>query len=423
MIYKNKILIDPLYWQYLYVPWPTYLDLNACSYECAYCWANLDGRRLELDLQAVQKQIRNLGGINEIGEGIAAHFLESGYPVSLSPTSDPFAPSNEQAFVFLRELFKEAEIPLVLETRGGRLAGAAIETMAPTHLSIPLTTDRAEIKNRFEPGSPGLEERLELAVAAKAKGHVVEIGLNPLVPAWWNDLPGLLARLRKLGFNRLLIQELNLSLRQRQWVKVADEEFLQYAMMSEKPDWRKIWQIRQQAEAMGFMLDPFYGSAYLGHGQPYFGEYFALGGKWFPTVQEFFWRLGQEAQHLGKPMVYSVDDFSHWAGLDLDFESPSFGNYLSGWNREFRRSGKGPTAYSFREVHAHLFDIFDARTPFWADETSIVTEQGVPVLDEEGSLLLAFDPFTLRKDKTELKEAARTRLGQPKAPAGRGVLG
>ncbi len=387
------------------MPWPLYLDLNPCAYACAYCWSNLDGKKQELDLQVLKKQLDFIGSDWEIGEGIAAFLLEKKYPVCFSPTSDPFAPSNEEAFLRVLELLEEVNLPRTYETRGGRLAAQTLLAEPLTAISIALTTDRPDIAQKYEPKAPCLEERLELAQALKRQGHFVEIGLNPLVPAWWRDINGLLERLSKMGLTHLLIQDLNLNLRQRQAFPFQDDEFLTYAMKQSKPDWQEIWAVKERAWKLGFYVDPLYGSNYAQWPDHYFGEYFRMVDTWVPTMQEFFFLLARQQKELGKPIYYSAADFTAWADLGFDFNSPSFGNYLGGWSRELGRSGKGIWAQTFSEVHRQLFAIYNSKTPFWAEETSLLCQASAPLFDDQGAPILCFDCLAPRRDFTELDEA------------------
>jgi hypothetical protein len=160
-------------------------SLNRCTYNCAYCFANLTYPERHADLP----QIMGLLSDFQNRKTREAVFLQQGYPMLLSNRVDPFAGPNADITEAIWEVCMEVGIPLTWQTRGAhkaqkKILDRIIDESPPQvwYLSIPIMDD-AVAKN-LEPGAPSPSSRLELITQLREAGHEVVIGAIPTHADW-----------------------------------------------------------------------------------------------------------------------------------------------------------------------------------------------------------------------------------------------
>lgn len=201
------------YWgEYLISPVALEMSLNVCSHRCAYCFANLNQPERQANVPQI---MRLLNGLDE-RKTLTAYLLRSRYPIVVSNRDDPFATSNYQQAIPILETLTALDIPVALQTKGGRGVADALRFLPPSvwYISISMLDD--ERRKRIEPGAPSIESRFDLIRQVTEAGHRAVVGLNPLVPEWLpgDDLPRLLEQVQAAGGEGAWIEILHLNYRQ-----------------------------------------------------------------------------------------------------------------------------------------------------------------------------------------------------------------
>jgi len=143
-------MIEPFYGEFLIHPAPLEISLNFCSHKCFYCFANLNTPGRRYDGAAVSRLLADMDN----RQSLAARLLRDRYPVVISNRVDPFALTNYRHTLPLLEQLAAHNIPVTIQTRGGRGATEAMGMMPPAawYISIPFLDE--ELRRRIEPGAP-----------------------------------------------------------------------------------------------------------------------------------------------------------------------------------------------------------------------------------------------------------------------------
>jgi hypothetical protein len=207
---------------------------------------------------------------------------------------------------------------------------------------VTMTSDIPEVTARIEPGAPPVEERLAMAEHLIARGHVVQVGINPCVRSWFRDIEGFMARLAKIGVHGVWAEPLHLKVNQLKrknqastpGMTRAEEEAIGPEACAEgsgrhlaEDDYDFIQRVGLLAIGEG--MRP-YGSQYCWP-SGYFEPYRRLYGKTFPVTQDAINRLhalereriGEDARNGTARKGYgtvSFDDF--WELLTEDARFP-----------------------------------------------------------------------------------------------------
>lgn len=163
---------------FLNVPTPTALNLNYCSHNCKYCFANLNKPDRKLDPKKVFNQINSC----EKNKNLVSYFLREKYPIMASNLVDVFAKSNYKYFLEIYSMLRKKDIPIYFQTRGGLGVDEVLKTLPKSAFYISITSHDNEIIRKIEPSAPLITERIELVKKLKSLGHEVAIGINPYMP-------------------------------------------------------------------------------------------------------------------------------------------------------------------------------------------------------------------------------------------------
>ena len=171
-------MIDILTNGLLSSPVPIQYTGNYCSHNCSYCFANINNPSRKLDISKLTSQLKNYQKRNDL----PSHFLREGYPLLISNNIDPFSKSNQP---FVNELIftlKDMRVPVALATRGGVGWQEIADNITSSvwYVSIPYQND--ELRQKYEPNAPTIDERYELIDYVIKKGHKVLLSINPFNP-------------------------------------------------------------------------------------------------------------------------------------------------------------------------------------------------------------------------------------------------
>lgn len=379
--------------EYLKSPVPVHFGLNWCTHSCFYCFANLNkpGRRADNnDMTKMAKWFARDKG------PIEYWYLKNGHPLLVANDSDPLARSNADSFDTLRDLCTDLGVRIVYQTKGGAtkdedraIAGR------PTMFYVSVTSDRDDFLKKSEAGAPGFLHRVDLIRRAREAGHHVVVGLNPFVPAWWDDIAGSLDKLREAGAAHIWAGKLHLSrLQLAEMPKGHLERFAEwnaYGMKRKKADAPEFAAAIQYAHSIGFNC--FDGQT--GSSPDFWKPYFDLGIPYMPTVDGVFSTLLRYGK--GKPVAITLDDFNALTRIPGVPEDLSiYDSYLMSFGRSLRNDGRKIRARTFADVHEAYWDWLNYPTPLVLNDFKVATEGSGDdesmVTDDFGIPVMVFEP-------------------------------
>jgi DNA repair photolyase len=200
-------MIDILTNGLLSSPVPIQYTGNYCSHNCSYCFANINNPSRKLDISKLTSQLKNYQKRNDL----PSHFLREGYPLLISNNIDPFSKSNQP---FVNELIftlKDMGVPVSLATRGGVGWQEIADNITPSvwYVSIPYQND--DLRQKYEPNAPTLNERYELIDYVIKKGHKVLLSINPFNPEFAPNPIEIIKKAQSLGVKSVIVNKLHLT--------------------------------------------------------------------------------------------------------------------------------------------------------------------------------------------------------------------
>jgi len=385
--------LRPYVGEYLVHPVPLHFGGNWCSHNCWYCFANLNNPDRRADFGSLNRAVKNvLSG--KITKSISERLLRDGYPVLFSNDADPFSSSNTEQFHQVLDLLQQINVPVSIQTRGGKGAFEFMQSYRPTIVYISITSDDNDIIRRNEPGAPSFEERKELLLAAKKAGHFVVVGMNPFYMDWWDDALDFIDWLQAENINKVWHGNLHLSTNQVQNLTPArrkkNAEDIDYAKKRIKPDLDAKWQIEQYAKQKGINFFNGYESTL----DNFWGDAEKTGLKLFPTMEGIKHHL--KSKHNGRACAIKFDRFQEYCNPIPDHQSSQFKEYLHPIGRKIRSTGNDTKANSLKEVMEWFWNIFQYDTIMRQEEFYIATEgdnENSPILtDEQGRDIFIYAP-------------------------------
>jgi len=373
--------------EYLTNPAAVHLGLNWCTHNCWYCFANLNQPDRRADYDEVNRTLKNVLARNDSIKHLPTRLILSGHPILTANDSDPFAKSNDAQFATIFDAFTDAEVRFVFQTRGGDRAVRTLQRSKPTTVYISFTSDRPEVIAKGEPGAPSFEHRKELAIAAKAEGHHVIVGMNPFYPPWWSDADGFAQWMADNGIRHVWFGELHLVY--QQVANIRGRAALEHATAIEYASKRK--RSDPAVEAMRGILDEAEINVFSGstskHGG-FWDAHFDLGFPFFPTLEWFFGKLREH----GEIVAFDFDLFDQAMNAHPELRSASFKEYLSGVGRSLRNAGFDQKAQSYRDVHETLWKIDQFPTKLRHDDIFLATDGDGLAVDDEGRPIVVCAP-------------------------------
>jgi DNA repair photolyase len=391
-----------LYWgEFLVQPAPLELSLNYCSNACAYCFANLNHPHRTADVGRVTRLIADYRN----RATIQAQLLKEGYPVVVSNKSDPFAASNASQMLPILQALTGANIPVMIQTKGGAAALEALDFLPPSVWYVTLTTLDADLAARIEPHAPSPAERLELMRALTAEGHAVILGLNPYVQAWQPEPHALLQAAKDAGAYGVWIERIHFTTRQIKRMAPWQREVLGEDLLlrgrrktSSLDDAVAFLQARAAAWDVGLSL--------YSKGQPLpsgiFDQWDAYYTKLFPTWQGFINVLA--SIYREQRALISFDQFLEWARPQLPSGTWPIDSYFGSTAHNLWWTHKVPPQLTYAQVLALAWgeprlSICPARLPAFAYAGKRRDDgQWIAYVDEAGLPILVWGGFEIFED-------------------------
>lgn len=280
-------MITPLTNGLLVNPVPLQLTLNLCSHGCIYCFSILNNPKRKADLKGIVSQLKNHNTRNDL----VSYFLREKYPVLISNNVDPFSKNNYQLTSQIVDILNSYEIPIQLNTRGGFGWQEVTEKMKPSliYVSVPYFDD--EIRMKYEPNAPSLEDRFDM-VKELVKRHKVMIGINPFDRAFCDDHKQIIDQYRAIGIKYFWINAFHLTYKQQANLttnqkEILGEELLNHAARKNlfTPEWIENYiEVREYCKTVDCEIigDP------SGHFAGFEEDLYSIYDKLLPTQNDFF---------------------------------------------------------------------------------------------------------------------------------------
>lgn len=394
-LYTGEFLVSPV---------PLHIDMNWCSHNCFYCFANLNQPQRRFDGAWMRALAKGMAKPASDDEPLERWLLRRGHPVLVSNTVDPFARSNAEQFLGMHDLLSGLGVRMTYQTKGGD--EACLERAlsdAPTLFYVSLTTDDEARRRQIEPGAPPHEARMELIREAKRRGHHVVAGFNPLVPDWWRDIDATIGELVEAGVDHAWLGVLHLSrfhvAAMPERTRACHAAEVSYALKKDKPDWSAIHGIEARMGQAG--INTF--ADKIGAANGFWDAYFATtGAPFWPTLDGWFRHLDRVSD--GRIVLFSQREFADWCDVGLPAGRSLYKEYVQPFARSIRnRIGDGE---AWREIHekprsmaaviAAYWQVFDYPTPLRSERIATPCEgEGDDFTifeDDDGNDLLAYVP-------------------------------
>jgi DNA repair photolyase len=207
-ILTNALLLSPIPLQY---------TGNYCSHKCVYCFANINNPKRKTDIAKLNSLLKNYKNRNDL----RSYFLKNKYPVIISNNIDPFSKSNQPFVNELIYTLKDLGIPVALATRGG-VGTEILKDLPPTVIYVSIPYDNEDLRIKYEPKAPSLEQRYELIDFAIKNNHKVITSINPFNPKFAEKPISIAEKVKRLGVKSILINKLHLTAPQQ--ANMSDKE-------------------------------------------------------------------------------------------------------------------------------------------------------------------------------------------------------
>lgn len=378
--------------EYLTSPMLLHFGGNWCTHNCGYCFANLNMPDRVADPADLAKVLK---WADTGSSTLEWELMRAGHPVLMSNDSDPCSKSNAALHAAAVETFGAVGVRIVYQTRGGEPSEEArIVNQRPTMVYVSLTTDNEDKRRHYEPGAPPHTQRMEFIRRLRAAGHWVMVGLNPSMPAWWDDLAGTFEQLAAWGVRHVWHQAMHLSrwqvgaMRDTQKGKYLD--LIEYGQARSKADEDEIAAMLQTIRLMGFNLVSGGVSEQLG----FWDNYFALGFPFVPTLDA----LVRDCDAMAEGGILGIEKshFDAWADLGLKGQRSIWKEYCASFGRSVRNAGeKIEVVKSQADVHSMYWRIEDYPTKFRHPCFARIEVDDAVAVDKTGAeyMAVAREPF------------------------------
>jgi len=369
---------------------------------CHYCFADLNVPDRKINLPSILNRLKNFRERKDY----ASKLLQWGFATTISNHIDPFGSANARYFLPIMEMMSNLELPIKVQTKGGKNAWKALEFLPKkTGWYITVTTDDADIAKKQEPGAPPPEERLELAAELVRREHGVTLAINPFVPDWVPDPERLIKAVAATGVKGVWIQTLHFSntqvsrLTPRGRSAIGEDLIKRVAHKKLEPEYQRHYDnIVQLAVDHGLHL------ARVGNGDysEYHEVYHDIFPRTFPVMQDWVnW-----CHTFKKPFDYvTFDEFCEVLTPWLPEGKLPIKDHLAATNRFDMFKGMGMNIPPARMTYGELLRWYWERKDFKASAINAtcfsmpVVEgenlDGDPILDEKGIPKLLFYPGPL----------------------------
>ena len=382
--------ITTFWGEFLMQPTPLEASFNWCSHNCAYCFANLNKPDRAADLKATENLLEKF----QNRKTIEAKLLQQGYGVLISNRVDPFATSNYREAVPIMRRMTELNIPIAIQTKGGKGIDEALSFLKPSCWYITITTLNDDIRRQIEPGAPSIDSRFELIEKLTALGHVVYVGLNRWTAEWCplNEAKALLQRAKDCGAFGVWTEVLHFNWKQvrnmpdRDKAAIGETVIKRASKRSHDPIEFDQWiELQQAAREIG--LEVF--SMNQGDRSNYFEPYKTLYPKSFETLQGFINRCHDT--ELGQRLI-SFEDFASVILPTLPEGVLNVGHYVGATAHAFCKQEGWSNWMTYSDLLKILWQHPKIKgSPARAACFAYAAKNGESLLDAEGLPYLVFN--------------------------------
>lgn len=311
-------MFTPLTNSFLLNPVPLQLTLNYCSHNCIYCFSNINNPNRKADLKKILSQLKNHKNRNDL----TSFYLREKYPVLISNNIDPFSKNNYQIVDQIVDILLDYDIPIQFNTRGGFGWKEISDKVKPSvfYVSVPYSDD--EVRLKYEPQAPSLDERFEM-VKELVKKHKVMIGINPFNKVFCENPKEIIDKYREIGVKNFWVNAFHLSYKQQSNLTqrqkdILGEDLLKNAANKKNYDDETIQlyiETREYAQEVGCTIV----GTPSGHFEPYFDDLYSVYPKLLPTQNDFF-RWCEENKNDGDFVTFK-EFYDFFAPLLPDLET------------------------------------------------------------------------------------------------------
>jgi len=349
-------MLRPFFGEFLINPVPLHLDLNFCSHNCFYCFANLNNPIRRFDTNILK--YRNI----KKKKSFVSFLLNQDYPIIVSNTSDPLAVSNKDTFIELhRLLYEEQGISFAYQTKtGNKELEDLILNDKPTSFYVTFTSDNNDLLSKSESGAPSYEHKLEFIQKAKQKGHFVCIGVNPFIHYWWKNFDRFVKIIYDIGIRHVWLGDLHLNYKQianmSNHTKKVFKQEIQEGTAKKNKGQNFLYDIAVSALSEAGI------NSFIGTTSEFFNFWheYRKNNHGFKTLDCWYGYLNEKFK--GEPVLFSFSDLYKWLDLPI-FESSLFHSYLEKQGQTIRNSLHETTdAKNFKDVLEWQFRFMELRS-------------------------------------------------------------
>lgn len=200
-------MIKPYYGEFLIIPMPLELSLERCSNNCHYCFSNLNGYRMKDSLKSILNHLSKFNSRKDQG----SFLLRNKYSLCFSNRSDPFCDANYKTAYSLCEIFTELGIDVAYQTKGGKGLFDILGFIKPSIWYVTICQDDDWIRQKIEPGTKSINDRLTMIQELTDHGQLVNVGINPFVPEWIKNKKRLVQDIKRAGAYGITVEGLHFS--------------------------------------------------------------------------------------------------------------------------------------------------------------------------------------------------------------------
>lgn len=382
--------IATFFGEFLMQPTPLECSFNYCSHNCAYCFANLNKPDRSANIGATERLLEDFPN----RKTLEATLLQQGYGILISNRVDPFAASNYREAVPIMRRMTELNIPIALQTKGGKGVDESLSFLKPSCWYVTITMLDEDLRRQIEPGATSIASRFELIEKLTALGHVVFVGLNPWCAEWCSleQAQALLHRAKDCGAYGVWTEVLHFNWRQirnmpeRDKAAIGKDAIKRASKRNYDPTELAQWlELQEAARAIG--LEVF--SMYQGERSDYFEPYKRLYPKSFETLQGFVNRCHDT--ELGRRLI-SFEDFASFILPTLPEGVLKIGHYIGATAHAFCKKENWTNWMTYRELLKLLWQNPKLKgSPLRCPAFAYARHNNVVLQDSENLPYLAFN--------------------------------
>jgi len=204
-------------------PAPIEISGNTCSYDCAYCFANIRNNKREVKMRSIVSQLLNHKKRNTI----LSNLITAGFPICLSNNTDPFAQNNISDSKVLIEILSNMDNGLFIQTKTTENKDELIEVLELLKNKknvvwyVSLTTTNDKLSKKIEKGAPLPSTRIKNIELIRSYGFKVVCAVNPCVESWWDikSIGEIIIKMQALGVTDWVLQPIHISKREMKIMK------------------------------------------------------------------------------------------------------------------------------------------------------------------------------------------------------------